>query len=93
MTDQIFLQFVDQGSLNCRRSAAIRAWRKGWQSWIEFRGTPYQLWSDENITPVQQIHDSLEGWHASVLHAGETLTLFPHHPDYAAVDELLRIME
>ena len=56
-------------------------------SWVEFRGDGLNQWDDDYKfkSPAQRVHDCLEGWHACVLHTGDTLAVLPHHPDYAAV--------
>lgn len=56
---------------------------------MEFRGPPYSVWDHEKPSPAQRIHDALEGWHSSVLHAGDTLTLLAKHPDYERIAQIL----
>ena len=59
--------------------------------WVEFRGPPYSKWDiDKPISPMQQVHDIMEGWHTTVLHQGSKLVLTPKHPDYSKVLNLLQ---
>ena len=62
----------------------IRARFAGETSWIEFRSDlPYHLWDES--TPASEFHDLLEGWHACILHAGDSFNLLDKHPDYERV--------
>lgn len=61
-----------------------------------FRGDAYWQWGDtcmrnrdKNCCWTQALHDCLEGWHACVLHTGDTLTVLPRHPDYERVRQLV----
>lgn len=66
------------------------------QRLILFRGDAYWQWGgtcmrnrDKNCCWTQVLHDSLEGWHACVLHTGDTVTILPRHPDYERVRQLV----
>lgn len=65
----------------------LRLWRNKKKSWVEFRGDAYNQWTHwENLkSAAQRLHDSLEGWHACVLHAGDKVAILPCHPDYEVV--------
>lgn len=59
---------------------------------VEFRGPPYSKWGDDLITtasPFYRLHAAIEGWHASPLHTGATVTIHDQHPDFRAVWALL----
>jgi hypothetical protein len=67
---------------------------------MEFRGDAYWQWNlssypdhirnhGKAICWAQLLHDSLEGWHSCVLHAGDIVTILPRHPDYEAVTRLI----
>lgn len=61
----------------------------GSRSWVEFRSDhPYhdQRWE---VSDAALLHNTLEGWHACVLHAGASLDLLPRHPDYPQVAAML----
>ena len=55
-----------------------------WQ-WV---ATPFRN-HDQNCSWAQALHDALEGWHSTVLHEDETLTVLPHHPDWERVRALV----
>lgn len=69
----------------------ILAWFAGHgeHEWVEFRGRPYSRWAPGEDSPMAALHDSLEGWHATVLHQDVVLTLLDRHPDYRIVRELV----
>lgn len=72
----------------------IAAKRGGDKNWVHFRGDGYHQWTAGPLwkhkkTPAQLIHDALLGWHACVLHAGDTLSIFDNQSDYAAVDAMI----
>ena len=62
-----------------------------------FNGDAYWQWFDasclrnhgRNCSWTQALHDALVGWHACVLHTGDTLTVLPSHPDHARVAQLV----
>lgn len=63
---------------------------------VVFRGDAFWQWGDsclrnhgKNACFTQALHDALVGWHACVLHTGDTLTVLPHHPDHARVAALV----
>lgn len=71
----------------------IRVREVGSPSWVEFRSSlPYHLWT-ECPSHAAMLHDTLEGWHACVLHAGSDLVLLPKHPDYARVKAFVEMMD
>ena len=63
------------------------AWRADWpkNSWVEFRGPDYTQWTGDQKSDFEKVHDSMKGWHTSVLHAGETVDILPTHPDYERI--------
>ena len=67
----------------------IRARFQGDRSWIEFRGAPYSKWPMGGGGKFEALHNILEGRHASVLHADDTLVILPEHSDYEAVKRML----
>jgi hypothetical protein len=69
---------------SCGEAGVIQVWQPGNRRWVEFRGPPYSQWGD---TPndMQQVHDALEGWHATVLHQGEVLLIHDKHPDFMRI--------
>jgi hypothetical protein len=71
----------------------IQVWYPGDPKWIEFRGPPYSQWDPDEASPMQQIHDALEGWHATVLHQDEILLLHDGHPDFERVLRLVKNAE
>lgn len=66
--------------------SVVRVWHSGESSWVEFRGSPYSEWSEDERNPAQDLHDCLTGPHASVLHAGDELVVLPWHEDYSDVE-------
>lgn len=60
----------------------IQAWIPKDHKWIEFRGRPYSGWCGDNQCDAERFHDSLEGWHTSVLHSGDILLIHEGHPDF-----------
>lgn len=75
-------------------AGVIQIWpdTKGVFWWAEFRGPPYSKWGDDpdyGHYPMQIVHDTMEGWHTTVLHQGSKLLLTPKHPDYQKVLDLL----
>jgi hypothetical protein len=77
---------------NGGQDGVIFARFSGESSRVEFRGLPYTEWSEEEPEPnnwFRRIHDALEGWHSTVLHQDEELTVLPWHPDYEAVFQLM----
>ena len=78
--------------INCDPDLTVISVREaGQQSWVEFRGPPYHEWWVPGHNML--LHDLLEGWHACVLHAGQTLFLLPEHPDYERVAFFVRMMD
>ena len=71
------------------QQGVLRAWFSREQSWVEFRGRPHTEWDSEAQDPFQAAHDALEGWHSTVLHQDEVLALFPKHPDYHRIAEMM----
>lgn len=71
----------------------MEVWYDGDESHVEFRGRPYTQWDGVTVCDFQRVHDALEGWHACVLHTNQILTLLPSHPDYAAVEQLMKESE
>ena len=69
-------------------STVFRVWVNKDKRCVEFRGPDYQSWTGDQSTPAERLHDSLEGWHACVLHTESMLTVMPGHPDYEAVKAL-----
>jgi hypothetical protein len=64
--------------ISARNNAEYRAKKP----WIRAHGTC--------ICWAEWLHDGgLEGWHTCVLHAGGTLAILPHHPDYEHVHRLM----
>jgi len=53
------------------------------------RGPPYSKWDLGHVSRFQQIHDSLDGWQTSVLHAGDVLAILPEYAEYEVVSRLL----
>lgn len=41
-----------------------------------------------NINWAEWLHNSLEGWHACILHTGDEFCIHDRHPDYFAVARL-----
>lgn len=64
---------------DCGEQGVITAQFAGDRAWCEFRGRPYSQWMPGEATPMALLHDALEGWHTSVLHTDEPLTLMPSH--------------
>lgn len=60
----------------------IQAWYAGERSWVEFRGAPYSQWHTEDGGMFQAVHDMMPGWHTTVLHQDEILTVLDQHSDY-----------
>jgi len=62
-------------------------WRADWpkNSWVEFRGPDYTKWGGGQESDFEKVHDSMKGWHTSVLHSGETVDIIPSHPDYEKI--------
>jgi hypothetical protein len=62
-------------------------WRADWpkNSWVEFRGPNYTQWTGSQKSDFEKVHDSMKGWHTSVLHTGETVDILPTHPDYERI--------
>lgn len=69
-------------------STVFRVWVNKGVRYVEFRGPSYQSWKGDQSSPAECLHDSLEGWHACVLHTESMLTVMPGHPDYNAVANL-----
>lgn len=69
----------------------ILAWFAGHgaHEWVEFRGRPYSKWGPEEGSPMAMIHDCMEGWHTTILHQDEVLTIHEKHPDYPAVRRMV----
>ena len=63
----------------------------GETSWIEFRGPAYHRWWVPGHNMM--LHDLLEGWHACILHAGDSFTLLDSHPDYEKVTYFVNMMD
>jgi len=63
----------------------IQLWWQGVRSWVEVRGRPYSQWEAGEDTPFSRLHDTMEGWHTTVLHQDSTLVILPTHPDYDRV--------
>lgn len=74
---------------NGGESGVILAWYLGDDTWIEFRGPKYSTWHLGSHSRMQDIHDALEGWHATILHQDGVLMLHPKHPDYIRVHRLM----
>lgn len=55
---------------------------------VEFRGPAYQSWTGNNNNWAERIHNSLEGWHACILHTDDELSILPNHPDHVRVSKL-----
>ena len=62
----------------------IQAWQPGNWKWVEFRGPPYHKWGDSQ-SPMQRIHDAMEGMHATVLHQYSILLIHEEHKDFERV--------
>lgn len=72
----------------------IYARRQGERSHVEFVGPPYQEWADQETSPWnERIHDAMEGWHSSILHAGDQAVILPSHPDYDNVEKVMQQAE
>ena len=56
---------------------------------MEFRGQPYSKWEIGHESNFQRLHDALKGWHASILHSGQVLTLLPQHAEYDLIMKVL----
>ncbi len=71
----------------------IQVWHDGrveGRKWVEFRGPPYSQWHKHpGVSPMQRVHDALEGWHSTVLHQDSVLMIGSHHPDYHAVKKMV----
>lgn len=85
MARPIHLYMPDGGE-----AGKIQAWFAGQASWVEFRGPAYSQWGDDDGGDFQSVHDALEGWHTTVLHQDQILTLLDRHSDYDAICRLLR---
>jgi hypothetical protein len=85
---ELFLYMPNGGA-----DGVIRVWYPGDRRWIEFRGPPYSQWEPDGASPMQRIHDALEGRHATVLHQDEILLLHDGHPDFERVLQLARKAE
>ena len=67
---------------------------------IEFRGDAFWQWDGNPVRShgsrvcwAELLHDTLEGWHACVLHTDSEVAILPHHPDYEPVAQLIRWAE
>lgn len=68
--------------------------------YIDFGGDAYWQWAETPLRAKgsrlcwsQLLHDSMEGWHASVLHAGAEVSIMPHHPDFSRIDKLVELSD
>lgn len=73
----------------------FRVWKGSDPRWVEFHGDAYWQWgavperaNGTGFCWAQALHDALEGWHATVLHQDEVLSVLPFHPDYEAIENL-----
>ena len=63
--------------------------------WVECRGLPFSEWEEDEVSPMQRLHDCMPGWHTCVLHQDAVLTLHTNpddpgdprnHRDFEAVE-------
>lgn len=47
----------------------------------------------QRICWAEWLHEGLKGWHTCVLHAGDTLSILPRHPDYDFVARLVHLSQ
>ena len=67
----------------------IKVRKGGSRSWVEFRSNDSYGTTAWDSSQAALLHDTLEGWHACILHAGDTIHLLPRHSDYTAVAKLM----
>ena len=72
---------------DCGQAGVIQIWQPGEGKWVEFRGPAYSMW-DDLPCPMKLVHDTLDGWHTTVLHQGSVLLLHEDHLDFARIWKL-----
>jgi hypothetical protein len=60
------------------------------ERWVECRGKPFSQWGVNEDTAMSRVHDVMEGWHTTVLHQDQVLTLHEQHPDFEFVDSFMK---
>ena len=84
----------DWGDSNCISRFTVRVGKD--TRLVIFGGDGYRQWGNSCLRNygksccwTQALHDSLEGWHSCVLHAGSSVDILPQHPDYEKVRQLV----
>lgn len=55
---------------------------------VEFRGSPYSLWSEQESSPMSRIHSAIVRANIANLHSGEVETITPWHSEWEVVRTL-----
>lgn len=68
----------------------FKVWKNKDPRWVEFRSDGMNQWrtpeqANCGEVPGQKLHDGMLGWHTSVLHAGDSCAVLPHHEDFEFV--------
>lgn len=89
------IQLINLGSSGDPFSC-IRVWKNNDPRWVDFTGDAYWMWADtpsrangKGYCWAQALHDSLEGFHSTILHSGhDRFVVHKNHSDYMRVLDL-----